>query len=165
MGSLVDEKRLLLKVPERCRIGTLSAEKDIVYLGVLSFPSAHKQCSGGRSTTAGSRGQSVSYTVEWSTASGDAGGGVHLVARNRAQAPARPRAARKAQAARRPNCMPVSLPRCWGPISPPCSSNAPLHRRHRTPAVHPARLSASPSPTPRACFCSPCVQQHVAAQR
>ena len=30
MGSLVDEKRLLLKVPERCRMGTLSAEKDMV---------------------------------------------------------------------------------------------------------------------------------------
>ena len=26
----MDEKRLLLKVPERCRMGTLSAEKDMV---------------------------------------------------------------------------------------------------------------------------------------
>lgn len=35
MGSFVDENRLLLKVPERWRIGTLSAENDIAKVYVL----------------------------------------------------------------------------------------------------------------------------------
>lgn len=30
VGSLVEENRLLLKVPDRCKMGTLSAENDIV---------------------------------------------------------------------------------------------------------------------------------------